>query len=184
MILTYEKIREVKLNEKGEKLQELPPNFFENAFKYIALKKGTIEEESAKSLVFSIFQLRLRKIANLAYYYYKSDTIPDNLEKDEENLYLKLVDNFREHSERFNRNFEEAMRKKVETSESLGETAEAPTKNKSQAQDLKKVRFIQEVSEIFLPSQGTCSFKKGEEKELEKEEAELLLSKGFCEALK
>ncbi len=184
MILTYEKIREVKLNEKGEKLQELPPNFFENAFRYINLKKGAVEEESAKSLVFRIFQLRMRKISNLAYYYYKSDKLPENLERNEEKLYLDLVNGLRNHSDRFNRNFEEAMRKKVETSENQEENAEAQKKDKPKEQNIKRVKFVQEVPEIFLPSQGTCCFKKGEEKKLEEEEANLLLNKGFCETLK
>jgi len=178
MILTYEKIREVKLNEKGEKLQELPPDFFANAFKYINIKKGTIEEESAKSLVFSIFQLRLRKIANLAYYFYKSDKLPDNLEEDEEKLYMELVGSFRKHFERFRKNFEKSLEQKVEEDEEADKKEKGISPNKSK---IRKVRFIQEVPEIFLPSQGTCSFKEGEERELQKEEADLLLSKGFCE---
>ena len=161
MILTYEKIREVKLNEKGERLQKLPPNFFENAFNYIKLKKGTPEEESARSLVFSIFELRLKKISNLAFLFYKSNKIPENLEKEEEELYLNLVQILRNFREKF-------------------ETRKIEIEKVSNFETTKKVKFLVDTPEIFLPCLGTCRFKKGEEREFETKVADFLLNKGFC----
>jgi DNA replication initiation complex subunit (GINS family) len=167
MILTYEKIREVKLNEKSDKLQKLPPNFFENAFNYIKLKKGTVEETSAKALVTSIFELRLKKIVNLALLLYKSNKIPENLEKDEEELYLSLVQIFR--------GVRDVFEKKLELENKETEKKENNLKN------LKKVRFLVDIPEIYLPSLGICCFKKGEIKELDESITSLLLEKRFCE---
>ena len=166
MILTYEKIREVKLNEKGTKLQKLPPNFFENASNYLKLKKGANEELSARNLLISIFELRLKKIVNLALLFHKSDLIPENLEKDEEALYMNLVQIFRD----FRSNFE---RKYLE--------GEAKRETKNNCKNAKKVKFLVDLPEIYLPSLGICSFKKGEVKELDANITELLLEKGFCE---
>lgn len=163
MILTYEKIREVKLNEKGEKLQKLPPNFFENAFNYIKLKKGTYEENSATSLVFSIFELRLKKIVNLAILLHKTNQIPENLEPEEEKFYLELVEKLREFKDEFRRKYE---------------FVEKNNKNNIETQ---KVKFLVDLPEIFLPSLGVCCFRKNEIKEIKKEIANFLLKKGFCE---
>jgi DNA replication initiation complex subunit (GINS family) len=172
MILTYEKIREVKLNEKDEKLQKLPPNFFENAFNYIKLKKGKLEESSATSLIFSIFELRLKKIINLALLFYKSDKIPENLEKVEEKLYLDLVQTFRGFRDSFKKEFEcKETRKENEPDQNILLTPKTT----------KKVRFLIDIPEIFLPSIGVCNFKKGEERELDENITLLLLEKKFCE---
>lgn len=104
MLLTFEKIREISLNEKQEKLQKLPENFFENAKEYLKSKKGTIEEVSTRNLIEGIFLRRQKKILELCFYLYKTNKIPENLEKDEEEFYLTLVSILKNFYENFRKN--------------------------------------------------------------------------------
>ncbi len=179
MTLTYEIIREVKQKEKSEKLQYLPENFFEDVVEYIKLKKGAIEETAAKNLVQSIFELRRKKILNIASLSYKTEKIPENLEENEKRLYLSIIKLLRE-------NFE---RKTIISSENKSPQNKKEVKKPEEIQNLEdkktrltktRVMFLADIPEIFLPSGNSCSFKKGEEKEIDLTVAKVLEEKGFC----
>jgi len=167
MILTYEKIREIKQKEKGEKLQQLPPNFYENAFNYIKLKKGTIEEKSAKNLVYSIFELRKKKILNLAFLFYKTNNMPKKLEDLEKELYLELIKIIRKYDHSFEQNY---INKETKLEEERKNTKV-------------KVVFLKDIPEILSPSGRVYSFKKGEETELEPDFTKILYEAGFCKII-
>jgi len=111
MILTYEKIRELKQLEKQDKLQKLPENFSTIVAEYLNLKKGSDEEISAKNLIKSLYDLRRKKIINLAGLFYKTDKIPDNIEGIEKELYLNMVEVMR----KYNNSFERLFNKQSET---------------------------------------------------------------------
>ncbi len=111
MMLTYEKIRELKQLEKQDKLQKLPENFSTIVAEYLNLKKGSDEEISAKNLIKSLYDLRRKKIINLAGLFYKTDKIPDNIEGIEKELYLNMVEVMR----KYNNSFERLFNKQSET---------------------------------------------------------------------
>ncbi|MCK4730441.1 MAG: hypothetical protein KAT28_03930 [Candidatus Aenigmarchaeota archaeon] len=198
MILTYEKIRELKQLEKQDKLQDLPENFSIAVAEYINLKKGSDEEVSAKSLIKSLYDLRKKKIINLAGLFYKTDKIPENIEGMEEELYLNTVEIMR----KYNISFEGLFNKQSETERTESknnkqysqstktknmfnslqikeDTANKPYDNNSQENKLKVV-FLSDIPEIITPTGEICSFKKEEEKELNTEFAIQLKEQGFC----
>ena len=198
MIITYEIIREVKQKEKTEGLQKLPENFFENAAAYLELKKGTLEESAAKNLILSLFELRKKKILTLASLSYKTDTLPENLEPEEKKLYLNLVKVLREYQTNFETKLTQYEQQNKKHMEEQGETEELvekeikeknslPEKTKNLENETKynkvKVIFLKDLPELLLPSGETCSFKRGEEKELDEDFAEILIDKGFCKLL-
>jgi len=198
MIITYEIIREVKQKEKMEGLQKLPENFFENAAAYLELKKGTLEESAAKNLILSLFELRKKKILNLASLSYKTDTLPENLEPEEKKLYLNLVKVLREYQTNFETILTQYEQQNKKHMEEQGETEELvekeikeknslPEKTKNLENETKynkvKVIFLKDLPELLLPSGETRSFKRGEEKELDEDFAEILIDKGFCKLL-
>ncbi len=133
MILTYEKIRELKQLEKDGKLQVLPENFLKYIAEYITLKKGSEEENSAKNLIMDLYESRRKKIMNLAFSLYKMDNIPKNMDGLELEFYNDLVEVMKKH----NKDFEELFKKPSEIGGeapkdeivNLGET-ETPLKDK------------------------------------------------------
>jgi DNA replication initiation complex subunit (GINS family) len=192
MILTYETIREVKQKERSERLQNLPENFFKSAGEYINLKKGSLEEPAARNLVQSIFELRKKKILNLASLSYKTERVPDNLEPEEKKLYLKVIKILREYQETFEGKVINPVEGSIQQNKKCGEEEQnnqeeiiKKTENKKEEkQPLKtKLIFLMDIPEIFLPSGENHSFKKGEEKELDLEFAKVLEEKGLCKII-
>ncbi len=142
-------------------------------------KKGAIEETAAKNLVQSIFELRRKKILNIASLSYKTEKIPENLEENEKRLYLNIIKLLRE-------NFE---RKTIISSENKSPQNKKEVKKPEEIQNLEdkktrltktRVMFLVDIPEIFLPSGNSCSFKRGEEKEIDLKVAKVLEEKGFC----
>jgi len=118
MILTYEKIRELKQLEKQDKLQSLPENFSTAVTEYIKLKKGSDEEVSANSLIKSLYSLRKKKIINMACLFYKTDKLPDNIKdlKDiERDFYVNMVDVIK----KYHNSFDELFGNSSETGKEL-----------------------------------------------------------------
>jgi len=198
MIITYEIIREVKQKEKTEGLQKLPENFFENAAAYLELKKGTLEESAAKNLILSLFELRKKKILNLASLSYKTDTLPENLEPEEKKLYLNLVRVLREYQTAFETKLTQPLqqnKKHIEEQQDIEDLVEKEIKQKNslleKTKNLEnetkhnklKVIFLKDLPELLLPSGERCSFKRGEEKELNEDFAGILIDKSFCKLL-
>ena len=202
-MITYELIREIKQKEKSEKLQPLPENFFRDAVEYIKLKKGSLEERGIKNLVQSIFELRKKKILNIASLSYTTDKIPENLEEDEKELYLGLINLLREYF----KNFEKKLNKPSENDNYLEESnletkpkenliKKPLEKTKGELENMQKtepeekseanktkVIFLIDIPEILLPSGKNCSFKKGEEKVLDLGFTKILEEKGFCKQI-
>ena len=131
MILTYEKIRELKQLEKQDKLQKLPENFSTIVAEYLDLKKGSDEEISAKSLIKSLYDLRRKKIINLAGLFYKTDKIPDNIEGIEKELYTDIVEVMR----KYNNSFERLFNKQSETGRTESEKNTNSEENKTESEN-------------------------------------------------
>lgn len=192
MILTYEIIREIKQKEKSERLQKLPEFFFKDAAGYINLKKGTLEESAARNLVQSIFELRKKKILNIASLSYKVDRIPDNLEPEEKKLYLGVIKILREYQESFEGKIIDPLKENNQSDKEVGEEKkqqnQKPIKKQEYEKEEKsppktKVVFLVDIPEIILPSGEKCCFKEGEKKEFEMEFARVLEEKGLCKII-
>ena len=158
MLLTLNKIREIQLKEKSEKLQKLPENFFRDAKIYLDIKKGTIEEKSARNLIESIFNLRLKKIINYAFVFYKTNKELENLEDCEKILYLDLINLLKNYYNNFKKQFseEEKINEKV------------------------KVIFLKDTPKFYDLSKNILKYQKGEEIFLDKKIAEILEREGYC----
>lgn len=115
MILTYEKIRELKQLEKQDKLQELPENFSTAVAEYIDLKKGSDEEVSANNLIKGLYALRKKKIINLACLFYKTHKIPDNINDIEKELYVNMMEVIKKYHNSFDELFKNSSEIEEET---------------------------------------------------------------------
>ena len=155
MILTYEKIRELKQLEKQDKLQKLPENFSTIVAEYLNLKKGSDEEISAKNLIKSLYDLRRKKIINLAGLFYKTDKIPDNIEGIEKELYLNMVEVMR----KYNNSFERLFNKQSETgrteSEKNTNSEEKETKSQNNEQEHHNVKTEDEIDSLHVKKTTT-----------------------------
>ena len=155
MILTYEKIRELKQLEKQDKLQKLPENFSTIVAEYLNLKKGSDEEISAKNLIKSLYDLRRKKIINLAGLFYKTDKIPDNIEGIEKELYLNMVEVMR----KYNNSFERLFNKQSETgrteSEKNTNSEEKETESQNNEQEHHNVKTEDEIDSLHVKKTTT-----------------------------
>ena len=249
MLLTFEKIREISLNEKQEKLQKLPPDFFMNSKEYLLSTKGAREELSAKNLIENIFARRQKKIMTLCFHLYKTDTFPENLEEEEQEYYkemIKLLNSFYENfrkkiidsqtgekekeaelvekplrEEENNKDIiykkpieqtenkiniiqpmenniaptnqementkiikKELEYKQIENQRPVDEIKKETELNKTEEEAGKiKVIFLKEIPEIISPDFKVYCFKENEEKELDKNFAEILLKKELCKVV-
>lgn len=178
MILTYESIREIKQKEKNSELQKLPENFFSDALEYLKVKTGSSEEASARRLIISIFDLRIKKIMNLAMMYYTLSRTPENLEPFEKDIYISFVKTLKEGYGKFKDfGFIDAVNDDPKEKTSIENKKEKPTQTET---DRKKVVFSVALPEILLPNGESHSFSEGDEIELDKTFASLLAQKGFC----
>ena len=154
-MLTYEKIRELKQLEKQDKLQKLPENFSTIVAEYLNLKKGSDEEISAKSLIKSLYDLRRKKIINLAGLFYKTDKIPDNIEGIEKELYLNMVEVMR----KYNNSFERLFNKQSETgrteSEKNTNSEEKETKSENNEQEHHNVKTEDKIDSLHVKKTTT-----------------------------
>ena len=154
-MLTYEKIRELKQLEKQDKLQKLPENFSTIVAEYLNLKKGSDEEISAKNLIKSLYDLRRKKIINLAGLFYKTDKIPDNIEGIEKELYLNMVEVMR----KYNNSFERLFNKQSETgrteSEKNTNSEEKETESQNNEQEHHNVKTEDEIDSLHVKKTTT-----------------------------
>ena len=89
-MITYETLRKIQTQEKSSsKLVKLPENFFRDVKNYLERKeklskeKGNyLELQSANRILEEIFELREKKILNLAFYNIKG-LKPENLTPEE-----------------------------------------------------------------------------------------------------
>lgn len=194
MLLTFEKIREIQLTEKSSELQSLPEGFFNDVIEYLKLKGDSDEGRTAQRLLSNLFERRLKKIVALASMYYSTDRQPENLEKDEQELYLGIVSLLKKKDKEFRKRFkiddtrsgsffEEPARKEkpAKTPERKGLKGNLPDEAPAGSPDpIVRVVFTSDTPELMTPEMEACSFKKGESAEISRAFAEFLEKKGFC----
>ena len=167
-MLTFEKIRELEHAERDSKeLQALPENIMDELKDYIHRKEKSsdpLEIENVKSTVKRLFEIRERKLLELALYSVRTGLPPENLTQAEESIFNAIIDNLK----KFRENFFEELRKK------------APVEKKV----LYKVKKT--VPAFVGPDSKTYEFKENDTldiKALPKELNDLLLKEGVIEKI-
>jgi DNA replication initiation complex subunit (GINS family) len=196
MLLTFEKIREIQLNERNGELQKLPDGFFKDSLEYLKLKSDTEEGKTAQKILTNLFERRVKKIAALASLYYATDKTPENMDESERELYVSLAAAMKDKAVEFKR-----VMVNIRTYENRG--GDAPLggckdalpgsvcikepESGAKAEEIKEVReqsvnvrFLKDTPELMTPDMETCSFKEGEFASLPKSFVDFLEKKGFC----
>lgn len=99
-MLTFEKIRDIERAERENKeMQQLPQNFIEELKEYTQLKSKTPDSnelKNARETIKRIFEAREKKLLDLALYSVKTGLPPENLTKEEESAFGRLVEILKE----------------------------------------------------------------------------------------
>ena len=195
-MLTFELIRDMERGEREEKtLQKLPGNFMEEVREYITKKQGIQEKSSqdieelatVKRSLKMLFEARERKILEQAIYTVKTGLPVENLTKDEERIYLYIIEELKKHREKF---FQEAN-EPLKIQEKSTEAIEEPKKEENPITPLKeeKIQYkvIKSLPEFVGPDLETYKLKESqilEKGQLPKTLNDLLLKKGVLELVK
>ncbi|MBN2095423.1 MAG: DNA replication complex GINS family protein [Candidatus Aenigmarchaeota archaeon] len=185
MLLTFEKIREVQLNEKKDELQALPENFFDDAADYLRARHGTDEGKTALKILTNLFERRLKKVANMASIYYLAGKVPDNLSPVEVKVYSDLISALRKGDCEFRARFAdkagfEDKSPHCNLMEPSEDASPVEEKEKGSVGDMVKVTFVMDTPELMTPDMQTCTFKKGDCATVSKAFADFLKKSGFC----
>jgi len=205
MLLTFEKIREIQLNERNGELQKVPDGFFRDALEYLKLKADTEEGKTAQKILINLFERRLKKIVNLSSMYYSTGRTPENLDASEQNLYSQFASALKESDSEFRKslyNIKTAELGKPEPAEvsarvlSQTEPTDSPNygpgisseltvdeneiSHKQIPEQMVAVKFIIDTPELMTPDMETCSFREGQCAKLAKTFADFLEKRGFC----
>jgi DNA replication initiation complex subunit (GINS family) len=109
-MLTFDKIRELERTERDmRKLQKLPDDLMEELKEYLRRKEGMKEKtsseirelENVKNTIRHFFEFRENKIIGMALDCVRTGMPPENLTKQEEKAFYEIVDNLKDHRERF-----------------------------------------------------------------------------------
>lgn len=188
MLLTFEKIREIQLNERAAELQRLPEGFFDDVLEYLKVKVDTEEGKTSQKILANLFERRVKKVANLASICYGMDKIPDNMGDHEKELYTQLASAIKNKDVEFKRKLMNVRTyEKPPTCESNTQEIEVSVGSHEDQANVKesepnlKIKFLKDTPELMTPDLETKSFKEGQEIELPKGFAEFLIKKGFAQ---
>lgn len=191
--LTFSELRKIQKKEKRqEELADLEDNFILRVSNYLEMKEDVDNREykSAKRVFDKIIGLRQEKIVKNAKLTVKSEVKNSelNLLPREKELFLQLKQLFQE----FNQNVEELVEGKataedyeteVETGSEEPEEEEAG-EGQEEDEGYEMVKIISDVPEFMgtdLESYGP--FEEGEEVEIPKDNAEILVNRGNAEEI-
>ena len=172
-MISFEVVRTVHRAEKrNTKLTELPENFFEKVKEYLNRKrllaekkmdeKAFLEVRNIERLIEEIFNMRERKIINQALIAVRTGIPPENLTKEENEFFNKVVDLLKSRRE-------SVLKKLLEKSEIVEEK-------------IKLLIFKEDVPEFVGVDMKTYGpFRKGDIAKLPEENAELLIEAGKAE---
>lgn len=116
IMLTFDKIRELERNERdSKKLQRLPDDIIEQLKDYLYRKEkikektaaDILELENVKNTIRRFFELRENKIMNAAIDTARTGMPPENMTREEENVFYNIVAILKDHREKF---FEELQK--------------------------------------------------------------------------
>lgn len=186
-MITFEKIRELERNERETKtLQRLPENIMDEFRDYLIRKESIKnktdtdirEIENAKNTIKRIMELREHKLLDLAMYSARSGMPVENLTKEEEELFNKLV----EHLKAFRKNlFVElnTARKKEEMMKK--EKFEKEIKATDEKRKPEKYKVLRSLPRFVGPDMKEYVLERGSIIEIPSPLSDLLLKKGVIE---
>jgi len=138
-MLTFDTIRELERTERDtKKLEKLPEDLLAQLQEYLRRKEDMkdktsteiLEFDNVKNTIKRFFELRERKISNMALDCVKTGIPPENLTKKEEETFYKVVDVLKGHREEF---FQDLQKESVEKETNLqAKDNAAATKNKTE----------------------------------------------------
>ncbi len=107
-MLTFDKIRDIERTEKeSKKLQRLPENFLSDIRDYLKKKEqlkssADIHElENVRNIIRRFFEVREKKILELALYTVRTGLQPESLTKEEQRLFYLLTEQVKAFRESF-----------------------------------------------------------------------------------
>ena len=109
-MLTFEQIRDMERLERGSPIiTKIPERFIDEVRDYLRRKEAIndkkyadmLELDTIKNTITRLCDLRVKKIAEQALVTTKTGAQPENLTKEEERLFYRLVDGLKEFRERF-----------------------------------------------------------------------------------
>ncbi len=183
-MLTFDMIRELERQERSNrKMQKLPSDLIEEINDYISRKEqiqeknstDILELENVKNTIKRFFEMREKKLADMALLAARTGFPPENLDSGEEKIFYKLVDVIKENRERFFFEIHKDHEHKVITEI---KAAEEPKPEKI------IFRVKKEIPEFVGPDMKIYRLIKGEVTNLPKPINDLLLKEGFIEEIR
>lgn len=183
-MFTYEKIRDLERAERdNKKLQSVPENIVIEINEYLKKKESVVEKtssdiselENVKRVIERLFELRESKIMELSIYTVRTGMLPQNLNKEEEKMFYRVVDIVKEYREMFFTNINKP----------LGEKTVEVTKEEEPIKIEKKItyRVKQTLPQFIGPDMKTYELKENDVVELPEPLNEFLIKKGAIEKI-
>ncbi|MFH7880632.1 MAG: hypothetical protein QXI09_01345 [Candidatus Aenigmatarchaeota archaeon] len=168
-IISFDYLKKILNEEKNSSnLAKIPDNFYELVRDYVKAKikmikdkKDELEVRNMKRIVENIFNLRERKILNLAVIHVRIGTKPINLTKEEEEIFYKIC---------------EILKKRRDVINSLSKIIEGE-------KEVEKMIVFKQDFPSFIGSDGLTygPFKKGDIAKLPDEDMKDLIERGVAE---
>src|SRR3989338_5559093 len=108
-MLTFDKVRDMeRLEKQSKRLQKMPEDIVEQLREYVKRKErgektssDITELENIKSTIKRLFELREGKIVSSALDTVRTGLPPENMTKQEEGIFYRMVDELKKHRESF-----------------------------------------------------------------------------------
>jgi DNA replication initiation complex subunit (GINS family) len=175
-MITFEKIRDLERIEKTEKaLQKLPEGFLTSLQEYLSKKKQTssdiLEIDSIKNTIKRLWEIRERKIVELALASARTGIKPENLTPEEQQLFNEVKNKLL--------NFRTSLFARIQN------TKDSACAAFKQEQKPKPKLFLvkEDIPSFIGPDMKTYELKKGSKHQLPKKVAELLLKQEKIEKI-
>lgn len=203
-LMTYSKLRKIQKEEnRKDELVELEDNFLISLSNYLETKKKHSDDDreykNAKRVFEKIISIREDKITQKAKIAAKTNTPIDlDLLPEEQELFRELKTRFEEHSKRLENKIETGSSKNRETnkkqetkkktveeeseSQEEKEKQEKELENDTEDNDYVKIKIKENVPEFMGTDLETYGpFEEGDEAQVPKENAEILINRGNAE---
>ena len=193
MVLTFEKIRDIHRAEKeSRKLEKLPDNIMKDAADYIERKQHIKEKtstdvyelENIKNIIKDLFEIRERKILNLALYSVRTGLPVENLTKEEEKLFYSLVNILKTFREEFlDKLGNPAAMVRMESNGDISKKNGSNDKSEKQKTKKRQIRVVQDIPEFVGTDLKSYSLKKNDIISLDEKIENLLIKRGLAKVV-
>jgi len=193
VVLTFEKIRDIHRAEKeSRKLEKLPDNIMKEAADYIERKQHIKEKtstdvyelENIKNIIKDLFEIRERKILNLALYSVRTGLPVENLTKEEEKLFYSLVNILKTFREEFlDKLGNPAAMVRMESNGDISKKNGSNDKSEKQKTKKRQIRVVQDIPEFVGTDLKSYSLKKNDIISLDEKIENLLIKRGLAKVV-